>query len=71
MENEIMTLKEVAAYLHIGMTSARKFVRRPDVNFAFQIGAKWLVQREGLERWIDNSSRKGSPEVVIRKRRGR
>ena len=55
---EILDLKQTSEYLNIGMTSTRKLVRDPRYNFAFRIGAKWLVDKEKLDKWVDSQCRR-------------
>lgn len=51
---EFLDLKETCEYLNLGMTSVRKLVRNPKCRFAFRIGAKWLVDKKKLDKWIDS-----------------
>ena len=56
---EVLDLKQTSEYLHVGMTTTRKLVRDPSADFAFRIGAKWLVDKGKLDKWIDNRMRGG------------
>lgn len=49
--HEKMTVKEMADYLRIGMTSAYNLIRQK--NFpAVKIGGKYLIDNELLDLWI-------------------
>ena len=49
--HEKMTVKEMADYLRIGLTSAYNLIRQK--NFpAVKIGGKYLIDNELLDLWI-------------------
>ena len=47
-----LTMAELADELHISLPTARKLVRKSDFP-AFSIGSRILINREGLQRWLD------------------
>lgn len=52
---EIMTAKEVAAYLHIHPLTVHKYAREGKIP-AFKIGTDWRFHKKYLERWIKEKS---------------
>ncbi len=54
-----LTMAELADELHISLPTARKLVRKSGFP-AFSIGSRILINREGLQRWLD-----GQPPIAI------
>lgn len=54
-----LTMAELADELHISLPTARKLVRKSDFP-AFSIGSRILINREGLQRWLD-----GQPPIAV------
>ncbi len=52
---EIMTAKEVAAYLNIHPLTVHRYAREGKIP-AFKIGTDWRFHRKYLERWIKEST---------------
>ena len=50
-----LTMAELADELHISLPTARKLVRKSSFP-AFSIGSRILINREGLQRWLDGWS---------------
>jgi len=51
-ENEILTTKEVAEYLHLHPFTVKKFARERKIP-AFKIGADWRFHKKYIEKWIE------------------
>ena len=47
-----LTMAELADELHISLPTARKLVRKSGFP-AFGVGSRILINREGLQRWLD------------------
>lgn len=54
-----LTMAELADELHISLPTARKLVRKSGFP-AFSIGSRILINREGLQRWLD-----GQPPMAV------
>ena len=52
---EILTTKEVAAYLHVHPLTVHKYAREGKIP-AFKIGTDWRFHKKYLERWIREKS---------------
>ncbi len=52
---EIMTAKEVAAYLNIHPLTVHRYAREGKIP-AFKIGTDWRFHKKYLERWIRDKS---------------
>ena len=50
-----LTIPELAKELHICEKTARQLVREPDFP-SFNIGKRILINREGLQQWINSRS---------------
>lgn len=48
---EIMTAKEIAAYLKIHPLTVHRYAREGKIP-AFKIGTDWRFHRKHIERWI-------------------
>ena len=49
---QVMTLREVADFLHVHYTTVYRLVHRGQLPGAFRIGADWRFMRRELERWM-------------------
>ena len=47
---KVMTVGEVAVYLHIGRTTVYKLLRNRELP-AFRIGSDWRFNLESIDRW--------------------
>lgn len=54
-----LTMAELADELHISLPTARKLVRKSGFP-AFSVGSRILINREGLQRWLD-----GQPPIAV------
>ena len=54
-----LTMAELADELHISLPTARKLVRKSGFP-AFNVGSRILINREGLQRWLD-----GQPPIAV------
>lgn len=63
-EDEVLTIKEVAALLKIGEKSAYTMVQRGDLP-AFKVRGQWRFRRADLDAWIEEQKRvaSGRPRV--------
>ncbi|MEC6832296.1 helix-turn-helix domain-containing protein [Photobacterium toruni] len=52
MNNQILTLKEVAAYLKLAEKTAYRLAGEDKLP-GFKVGGSWRFKREDLETWID------------------
>ncbi len=52
MTDEILTLKEVAAYLKLADKTAYKLAAEGKFP-GFKVGGSWRFKREDVERWIE------------------
>jgi len=52
MDNDIMTLKEVAEYLKLSELSLYRLLRARKIP-AFKIGQQWRFKKTALDKWID------------------
>ena len=60
-----LTVDEMADELHLSRPVAYELVKDPDFP-SFRIGKRILVNRQGLQRWIDAQSGQALSEVVGR-----
>ena len=51
----IMTVDEVAEYLHLHPLTVRRLARDGEIP-AFKVGRQWRIKRELLDRWIADRS---------------
>ena len=54
MTDEILTLKEVAAYLKLAEKTAYRLVSEGKLP-GFKVGGSWRFKRDDLEAWIEES----------------
>lgn len=52
MTNQILTLKEVAAYLKLAEKTAYKLAAEGKLP-GFKVGGSWRFKAEDIERWIE------------------
>jgi excisionase family DNA binding protein len=52
MNDQILTLKEVAAYLKLAEKTAYKLAAEGKLP-GFKVGGSWRFKREDVENWID------------------
>ena len=57
MSDEILTLKEVAAYLKLAEKTAYRRAAEGKLP-GFKVGGSWRFKREDIQRWIEESKRK-------------
>lgn len=50
----ILTTKQVAERLHMGINQTRDLIRRDDFP-KITVGKKWLIPEDALEEWIKRS----------------
>ena len=61
MENNILTVKEVAEYLRIGQRSVYKLIKEQKIP-AIRILNKWRVEKAQLDRIFKNPGKKRDGE---------
>jgi excisionase family DNA binding protein len=54
MVDQILTLKEVAAYLKLAEKTAYRLVSEGKLP-GFKVGGSWRFKREDLEAWIEEN----------------
>ncbi|HIF9244412.1 TPA: methylation-associated defense system helix-turn-helix domain-containing protein MAD1 [Photobacterium damselae] len=52
MVDQILTLKEVAAYLKLAEKTAYRLVSEGKLP-GFKVGGSWRFKKEDLDKWID------------------
>ncbi len=52
MNNDIMTIKEVAAYLKLTEKTAYRLTAEGKIP-GFKVGGSWRFKRSDIERWIE------------------
>ena len=57
MADEILTLKEVAAYLKLTEKTAYRLVSEGKLP-GFKVGGSWRFKRDDLDAWIEESKSK-------------
>jgi excisionase family DNA binding protein len=50
---EVMTVKEMAAHLHVPKSTARKIIRRGHVRYQ-RLGKRWIVPFSDVQAFIDS-----------------
>ncbi len=58
MTDQILTLKEVAAYLKLADKTAYKLAADGKLP-GFKVGGSWRFKREDIERWIEEGKTRG------------
>jgi PTS system nitrogen regulatory IIA component len=59
VENEVLTLEEVAKYLRLSKKTVYKMARAGEIP-AFKAGNHWRVKRPELEAWIRRRTKVGA-----------
>lgn len=59
MDDEILTIKEVAAYLKLTEKTAYRLAAEGGIP-GFKVGGSWRFRRREIEKWIDEQSKKGA-----------
>lgn len=57
MNDQILTLKEVAAYLKLAEKTAYKLAAAGKLP-GFKVGGSWRFKREDIDRWIEEQKNK-------------
>ncbi|ELA9372129.1 helix-turn-helix domain-containing protein [Vibrio parahaemolyticus] len=57
MNDQILTLKEVAAYLKLAEKTAYRLASEGKLP-GFKVGGSWRFKREDLEAWIEENKSK-------------
>ncbi len=58
MTDQILTLKEVAAYLKLAEKTAYKLAAGGKLP-GFKVGGSWRFKQEDIERWIEEKKNEG------------
>ena len=58
MTDQILTLKEVAAYLKLAEKTAYKLAADGGLP-GFKVGGSWRFKWEDIERWIEDKKKEG------------
>ena len=56
MTDEILTLKEVAAYLKLAEKTAYKLAAADKLP-GFKVGGSWRFKKEDIDRWIEEQKK--------------
>lgn len=57
MDDTILTIKEVAAYLKVNERTVYRLAASGDIP-AFKVGGSWRFRKDTLEQWIEQQSNK-------------
>lgn len=57
MTSDIMTIKELAAYLKLNEKTAYRLVSEGKIP-GFKVGGSWRFKREDIEHWIEENKNK-------------
>lgn len=58
MENEMITIKEIAKFLRISLPSAYKLINTGAVPHV-KVGHRYIIPREGFLHWMDQNQTGG------------
>jgi len=61
MNDEILTLKEVAEYLKLAEKTAYRLAQKGKLP-GFKVGGSWRFKREDIENWIEQQKNKVGTE---------
>ncbi len=61
MNDEILTLKEVAEYLKLAEKTAYRLAQKGKLP-GFKVGGSWRFKREDIESWIEQQKNKAGTE---------
>ena len=53
MDDQILTLKEVAAYLRLAEKTAYRLASEGKLP-GFKVGGSWRIKKDDLEKWIES-----------------
>lgn len=53
MDNEILTVEEVATYLKLAKKTVYKLIAEKQIP-AFRVGKFWRFKKSEIEQWINN-----------------
>ncbi len=56
LRSEILTIAQVAEYLHLHPLTVRRLARDGEIP-VFKIGRQWRVQKERLDQWMETQAR--------------
>ena len=59
MNDEILTIKQVADYLKVNERTIYKLASDEKIP-AFKVGGSWRFQRKAIEEWIEQQSTKAA-----------
>lgn len=59
MNEQMLTLKEVAAYLKLAEKTAYKLAAEGKLP-GFKVGGSWRFKREDVEVWIEKQKKRGN-----------
>ena len=54
-DSDIMTMQEVADYLHCHYTTIHRLLRQRAIP-AFRLGSDWRLRRSDVDKWIDHQT---------------
>ena len=60
MNDQILTVKEVAAYFKVNERTVYRLAIRKEIP-AFRVGASWRFKREEIDEWV---TRQDKPEAL-------
>lgn len=55
IDKQLLSIKELCAYLGVGQTKARELVRG-NYGFGIQIGNRWYANKRKLDAWLERNS---------------
>ena len=55
-QDEVLTLKEIAAFLKIAERTAYAMVQRGDLP-GFKVGGQWRFERRDIDAWMEERKR--------------
>lgn len=58
MKPALLTVKEFAAYLHIGTTKAREILLSPSCTYCVRIGNRIFAHKEELNLWLKSQTKR-------------
>lgn len=59
MDNEIMTMKEVAEYLKLNEKTAYRLTSEGKIP-AFKVGGSWRFRKSEIDRWISDQEKQSN-----------
>ena len=63
MEDQILTLREVAAYLKLAEKTAYRLASEEKLP-GFKVGGSWRFKREDLDAWIEKQKDNGLFPII-------